>query len=404
MSSIKIGILLDNTFADDIRVTNEAFALANAGFQIIVYCFAKKEDYPHKNIHVVPVGISNYFKNKFRPLVNFFPLYFWIWRFKLNRFLREFQIDVLHIHDLYLAVPVIKCKLAKELHLVLDLHENYPAAIMNYKWSKSFLKLLIRPEQWKKKEKLLLKGSDSIVVLSNHYKNYLAQKYDIDLTHFFVYPNVPDVNRLLSYKIDRNIFEKGDLYVILYFGVIAERRGLKVIIESIPLLKKLIPNFTFLLIGPIDNSDKDYFNRNCNFEEIKNHIKYVGYQDIEKLPSWINKSDVCISPIHKSEQHDIGVANKVFQYMLFEKPVIVSDSLAQKELVQKEKCGLVFEHDSPKDLAEKIYSLYNNSDKSMQFGINGKNAVLAKYNLIKYSKSLVDLYKNVESSIEQRYQ
>lgn len=397
-----IGMIVDNDFNEDIRVRNEAFALANAGFKIKILCCTKKKQNPHENIQIIPVNIPEFIKRRFRPLVNSFPLYFWIWRFKINSFLKNYNIRILHIHDLYMAVPSLKSKLATNTHLVLDLHENFPAAILNYKWANSFFRFLIQPEKWLIKEKQLLENVDLIIALSEFYKEQLLSKYNLSAANILVYPNVPDTKQLLNYPQNENLPYNVDAFTILYFGVIAERRGLDIIINSIPLLKSQIPNFVFLLIGPVDNADKESFNKQIHSEELKKHITYVGFQEIKLFPSWINKCDVCISPIRKNDQHDIGVANKVFQYMLFGKPIVVSDSLSQKLLVDAENCGLVFQHDSAEDFANKLFILYKKPELRNQLGENGKSAVLRKYNLSSCSEVLINCYKKIETDFESR--
>jgi len=397
-----IGMIVDNDFNKDMRVRNEAFALANAGFSIKILCCTKKVQIPHKNIQIIPAKIPELIKNRFRPLVNSFPLYFWIWRFKINNFLKYYNIRILHIHDLYMAVPSLKSKFAANTHLVLDLHENFPAAISNYKWANSFFRFLIRPEKWLIMERQLLESADSIVALSDFYKKQLLSKYSLSADNILVYPNVPDTGQLLNYPLDANLPYKIDSFTILYFGVIAERRGLDIIFNSIPILKSQIPNFRFLLIGPIDNADKEIFYKQINSEEIKEHVTYVGFQEMEKFPSWIKISDICISPIKKNDQHDIGVANKVFQYMLFGKPVVVSDSLSQKLLTETENCGLVFRHNSTEDFANKVLELFKNPELRQQLGANGKSAVLTKYNLSVYSEVLINHYKKIETDFEVR--
>ncbi|HPS63676.1 MAG TPA: hypothetical protein PLK82_11485, partial [Bacteroidales bacterium] len=59
------------------------------------------------------------------------------------------------------------------------------------------------------------------------------------------------------------------------------------------------------------------------------------------MPSYICAADAGLSPILKSEQHDTTVANKMFQYSLFGKPILVSDCEPQVRIIRADKSGLV---------------------------------------------------------------
>ena len=104
---------------------------------------------------------------------------------------------------------------------------------------------------------------------------------------------------------------------------------------------------------------------------------------------------MCLSPIIKNEQHESGVANKIFQYMLFEKPIIVSNCQPQVEIVKRHRCGLDFRSGDSNDLATKIESLINNPKLAAEMGKNGKNAVLSTYNTTAYTQDFEAFYIKV---------
>ena len=52
------------------------------------------------------------------------------WSRALKAVIREFQPDVLHIHDIWLGRTVFWSKNNEKI--ILDLHENIPAAVVEY--------------------------------------------------------------------------------------------------------------------------------------------------------------------------------------------------------------------------------------------------------------------------------
>jgi len=156
-----------------------------------------------------------------------------------------------------------------------------------------------------------------------------------------------------------------------------------------------IPNIHLLLIGPVDGHEKIDFENYLNDPSLNGKITHFPWKDISEFPSYTTVSDVCLSPIFKNEQHESGVANKIFQYMLFSKPLIVSDCIPQIEIVEGSTCGIVFKSNDANNLAEKITILHQNPELRSEMGENGKKAVINKYDLVIWGKELEKLYKGL---------
>ncbi len=394
-------MVVDNEFTSDPRVYNEAKILVNNNFEVLVLCFnfSGHPGFEEKEgIRIHRLSISKTIKNYLFSSVNTIALYDLYWAFQIRKIIKQFRPDFIHVHDLYMARSAGWANKGR-VKLIVDLHENYPAAVMSYNWAIKYPKrILAQPERWKKKEIKFLNFADRIIVLSEDYRDFLINKYPIlKKENFVVYPNVPDIKELYSYGIDTNILKDDESRILFYFGGIAERRGVFTCFEAIKLLIAKGVKVKLLLIGPVDKADLPLFNNYLSDEIIRSHTIHYPWKDISTLPSYVNKSFACLSPIIKNEQHESGVANKVFQYMLFERPVIVSDCKPQESIIDKYSCGVVFKSGDAADLAEKIQYLINNPEESRSMGINGKKAVLNEYNIENYKLNLLNMYKSLIS-------
>jgi len=401
---MNIGMILDNEFTGDNRVENEVVALQNAGYQVFVLClnYGDKENYEVYNGAIITrIPLSKKIKNKLRFMNNtIFDIYSLFWSAKTKPFIKENSIKILHTHDLYMAKSVILANKKLKIKTVLDLHENYPATLVSYSWTNTFLgKLLVSEKRWRNKEKDFLPKFSKIILLSDQFKDVLSKRYPRLREKFHIYQNYPNINKLVGFKINEQILNKKNDFIIFYFGAIAERRGLFTLLEALKKIIKKSKRYKVLLIGPVDNADKRKLKTYQEDDIIKEHILQYNWKDIKYLPSYISVSDICISPLIKNDQHESGIANKVFQYMLFEKPLIVSNCYPQQKVVEDNNCGLVFESENPNDLAEKIELLYNDDNLRIEMGKNGKNAVLEKYNLEKSSNSLITMYHQIENEV-----
>jgi len=401
---LTIGMVVDNEFYGDPRVYNEAKILVQAGYCVKILClnFGK---YPEREIvdgiELVRVPIVKKTKKRLSALILSLPFYRWFWRKTISEFIISEKIDVLHAHDLYMARSAKEGIGNKSVPLVLDLHENYPAAIMIYNWAIRFpARLIVRPWRWKQFEGRYLQMADKIISVSPELKKDILIRFPaIKEQDMVVYPNVPDLDELLAYPVDQKIIDKKGRFLVFYFGAIAERRGIFTGFEALKLLLKKYPSITFLMIGPIDNADKARFEQYMKDPVLSEHVIHYPWKDISLLPSYITISDVCMSPAVKNTQNESGIGNKIFQYMLFERPVITSDCRPTQEMVEREECGLVFANENAADLASKIEILFNDPALMKAMGAKGRQAALTKYHVGAFRKNLEGLYAQFEKKI-----
>lgn len=396
-----ILMLLEGTFPPDIRVENEIRILNNAGIKVILGCLSKqgkgkREEESSKLLKIYRLPVSQfYFNLRINPLS--FPVYAKLWGRFIKQILSKNEIYYIHVHDLPMLRVVKTISRKKNYPVTVDLHENFPVAIQNYQWATKFPnRIFTQPKNWKNIEKKILKYAKKIIVLSNTYKQVLLSKYSyLKEEQLVVYPNVPALDLLYKQKqIKPDIQNPNNWPVLTYFGNIGKRRGIYTTLEALKIIIKNGYKIKLLLIGPVEKREKrqfaDYFN-NINFKEYITHINWI---DIQYLQSYLNLTDFCISPIVKNEQHEAGVANKVFQYMMFGKPVIVSNCKPQAKIITEENCGVTFKSENSGDLAEKlIFLLKQPQSRLSDMGENAKKAILKKYNAENMGKQLINLYK-----------
>ncbi len=396
----RIGMVLDNPYTGDNRVMNEARYLSKNGFEVFVLALNFGEHAPIEDIdgvRVRRVPIPEKYKNYLFAFYHWLPLFNQFWKRHLDLFVRDFKIEVLHAHDLYMAESCAAIAKKHKLPLVLDLHENYPAAVRNYQWTKKIPgNVIARAGRWKKIEGRLLKLADRIIVLSDHYRDQLCAQYpQLNSKHFAVYPNVPDPEKLLSYPVGENPLPHPESNWLFYFGVIGERRGVYTAIDAVKKLREQGHDVRLLLAGNVNKAEQAIFNERIHHPEVRDFVLHKPWIDISEFPTYAKACTAGLSPIFKGEQHDIGVANKVFQYMLMGLPVIVSDSAAQEAIVKENECGVVFESRDVADAAKAIEKLLSNEAARSEIGEKGVKAVQDRFNLNNAGTNLTRLYSKI---------
>jgi len=394
---MNIGVVVDNELNDDKRVLKEAEILKEAGHRIFILCFSfgisKYETI--EGINVSRIHIRRRLKNILFFFLNTIPAYEWLWSARIKKFIIAGDIEALHVHDLYMSKAGkegIK-KSGKRIPMVLDLHENYTYAITTYNWTKGFLRNMIsRPFVWQRKEKEYLGYADRIIVLSDDFRDTIIKRYpEMKKETFAAFPNVPDLSHpgsekpaTLKINIDR------DKSVIFYFGVVAERRGVFDVIDVLSHLAKDNYPSVFLVIGPIDKKDRERFFSMVNSDFLTGRIYYVPWINLSELQAYLDVADICIAPFHKNPQHESGVANKIFDYMLGKKPVIASDCRPQKNLIEKYRCGIVYSNSD--EMKSAIIKLSADASLRSEMGEKGYRAIMNEFNTATVKENLLKIY------------
>lgn len=391
-----IGMILDESFPPDPRVENEASLLIKAGYTVKLFCLGKETNTEsYKGIQIYRYKASNFVMEKLSALAYTFPFYKLFIKKHIKSFIESNKIDILHIHDIRVAESVFELNRKYNLCTILDMHENRPEIMKLYKFVNSFPgNILINLNKWKKKEEKYVRLADRVIVVTDEARKELINRVNIDESKIVSLPNTPLQSFYKEYTINQDIIERyKDSFNLLYIGETGLRRGIENAIEAISLLKNDIPNIKLILVGK--SKDDSYLKGRVKELNIIENIDYQGWQSPSSFASYISASQVGISPLIRNIHHDTTYANKIFQYMAFGLPIIVSDCPAQADVVKNKEVGLVHEAANSRDLANCIYKLYKNTNLYNTMQSNSKTLVEDYYNWEKTGVALTDLYSTM---------
>ena len=390
-------MILDDVFPPDPRVENEAITLINNGYEVFLFCLSYGQQKRHETINNIEIRRykSTKFIYKLSALSYDLSLYRMIMTPKISHFIKENAIDVLHIHDIRIAGAVFSSNKKYQLKIVLDLHDNIPENMKFYPHLQKFPgKYIISPKKWKKKEKEFILKSDKIITVSPNFAKQIIEINNLQPEKMVLVPNTVRQSFYKEAIYSEEIKKKySNKFVVLYLGDTNIRRGLLTAIRATEMLSKKIVNFKLVIVG--ENTTDTILKEETKKLNLDSYIDFEGWQDVSLFPSYIDASNVCISPLYRSIQHDVAYANKIFQYMSFGKPVLVSDAIAQKEIVESAKSGLVHEEKNEGDFYSKVMDLYHDKDKSDALGKNGKAFIENEFSWEITSKALVNLYNEL---------
>jgi glycosyltransferase involved in cell wall biosynthesis len=378
---MRVGMILERDYPPDDRPTKEALSLIEAGFEVFLLCFTvtdRPREETYNNIKINRFKLSNVIQKKLSAAYLVIPIYRWLWKYQIDSFVKCNKIDIIHLHDLPMTDIVIDVARKYGCKVVCDQHEFWSNWIGNtYHYNTVIGKIVKYFSNWKKYEFDNLHRADLVITVSENLRQLYINDMKIPPEKIITVPNTPSYEVFNEDNIDKNIVEKySSQFMIFYAGAIDILRGIDLIVESMAKLENKIPNMKLVLAGR--------FARGCNILEqaeslgIKNLVEYLGWLEVDKIPSYISASKVCVftPPPEMSNEINNTITTKIYQYASMKTPIIVSEAKMMKEFIVGNGLGLSIDEHSPDLLAEKLLYLYNNyTDVKSSVEENAQNLI-----------------------------
>jgi len=397
---LKIGYIYLDDYPWDIRVEKIASSLAQNKHEthLIVANVKGLETFEKLNENFYIHRLKNV--NKHLKYIYNLPLFISpIWISKIHKITKRYKLDLIIVRELPLSPAALLVGRLLNVPVMMDMAENYPALIAStwkYRGAKFLDYIFKNPYLLRKLEKFSTKKMDSILVVSEHSKNRIAE-FIKNKNKINVVSNTPilDENQeqdKVNYKEIESIKSRST-FILAYTGYISEHRGIDTVIDAIPILKSKIRDVLFLVIG--EGAYKQKLIEKTKSLNLENHVHFTGWIDHKKINQLISVADICLIPHYVTEHVNTTIPNKIFDYMYQKKPVLATQSQSLKEIVETSGCGLIYIDDQPESLVQnalKLKDIY----KRETIGEKGYKAVLNKYN---WSKDLEVLLESVQAVI-----
>jgi len=171
-------------------------------------------------------------------------------------------------------------------------------------------------------------------------------------------------------------------------------RGIQIVYEAIPEIVKKINNFLFVVLG--DGYAAAKLKNEIRERNLEDYVLWAGWVEHRKLYEYIKCSSIGLIPHYTSKHVNTTIPNKIFDYMGFGLPIISSDAIPMKRILEEEKCGITFKSSNAEDFANAVIHVYNNIS---DYKNNGIAAIKNKYNWDKDEKRLLNAIHKVFSRV-----
>jgi glycosyltransferase involved in cell wall biosynthesis len=144
-------------------------------------------------------------------------------------------------------------------------------------------------------------------------------------------------------------------FVIMYHGTLTEIYGLDIAIEALALAHREMPAAELWILG--SGSEKDALADLAQERGLASKVKLIGQVASTEIPAWLSQCDVGILPIRRDAFLDFAFPNKLAEFIIMGKTVIVS-RLKAIQYYFSEHALEYFEPNDPVDLAKQMVRIY----------------------------------------------
>jgi len=374
----KIANLVFNSFINDSRVLKESRSLANYGYQVHVLAhldknlvsFEKKDDFCIRRFSYLDRSVTRCKIVKLKAYLEYAK--------ECINYCKDF--DIVHCNDLN-TLPIgfiVKKFFNKNVKIVYDAHE-YETEVNGLKG--------LQKTVTQKLEKYLIKYADKVITVSDAIANEYVKNYNIKKPALVL--NTPPYTEMEKRDIFRGALNiPKDKTIFLYQGGLSKGRGIEILLEAFQNISDKRSVIVFMGYGPLQNLVEK------SAEEYDN-IYFHKAVEPGVLLEYTSSADFGILFYENScLNHYYCSPNKMFEYIMAEIPVIVSNLYEMKRLVQENKIGIVAKDNTSKGLQKAIEEALLLDQNKLRKNIQ---KVKKLYNWEKQEKVLVDVYKSLDN-------
>ena len=208
-----------------------------------------------------------------------------------------------------------------------------------------------------KEERVVAKGSDAIIVWSDHEKKFIEEKFNINPNNIEIIP--PGVDLDIFKPEDKSESRKiinlsQEEKVILYVGRLERLKGLDTLLEALSLLDQR--DINLLVVGGLYNLEElSRLKKICLNLNLDQNVHFIGSINRKELKHYYNSSDLCVLP---SYYESFGLS--ALEASACGIPVIASKRGGLSSIVLDKKTGYLLQWRCPGPFVDKLEVLLSN--------------------------------------------
>jgi glycosyltransferase involved in cell wall biosynthesis len=238
--------------------------------------------------------------------------------------------------------------------------------------------------------KKALEFSDRIIAVTPGIKANIEKIYSIQSEKIVVVSN--GANTSLFKPLDQRDCRKElnldpEIFYVCFVGNLAPWQGLEYLVKAATSILTRFPECRFLIVG--DGVMKNELLKLSRELGVVDKFIFTGVVAYDRVPIYINASDVCTAPFIFARNAKIGLSPlKLYEYMACGKPVVASNISGVSDALEASKGGIPVLPENPDALAEAVLKLLENPDLRSKLGSKGLSYVTENYSWYSVAKQV----------------
>jgi len=365
-----VCLLLQGVYDFDPRVKRKAEALVAAGYSVDVLALRAprgKKSYSLNGVNVQTISLGKERGSLMRYCFEYAAFFLWAFaRVPLKMFRKRYAvIDVNTLPDFLIFAPLLARWMGAKL--ILDMHEITPEFYMS--------KYRVAENSWtirglKYVERISFDFADHVITINQPIEDLLAHR-GLPRSKSTVIMNAVDEARLgASFPASSaSVSRDRGKFVMMYHGTLTRLYGLDIAIEAFALVQNEMPGSELWILG--SGPEKLALNDLAQRRGLASKVKLVGQVAATDIPAWLSQCDLGILPIRRDVFLDFAFPNKLPEFIVMGKPVLVSRLNAIRHYFSEDALAY-FEPNSAADLSQQMVRIYRDPQLRARLALNAR--------------------------------
>ena len=352
-----VCMLVQNDYQCDSRVRRKAEALVAAGYSVDVLAlpsFQREKSYTLNGVNVYTLSLARKRGLLARYLFEYAAFFLWaLVRVSLQmRWRRYAVLDVNTLPDFLIFAPVVAKWMGAKL--ILDMHEITPELYSS--------KYGIRANSWmlrllKRLERMSFDFADHVITVNDPIQDLLVDR-GLPRSKSTVVMNTANEALWTSRSSSSNAPVAAPApgkFVMMYHGTVSRMYGLDIGVDAFGMVHKEMPGAELWILGvgaettPLESRAKQ--------RGLASKVRLIPPVVSTELARWLSQCDIGILPMRGGVYPELAFPNKLSEYIVMGKPVVVSRLKAIQHHFSEEALAYCGPND-PADLAKQLVRLY----------------------------------------------
>ncbi len=183
---------------------------------------------------------------------------------------------------------------------------------------------------------------------------------------------------------DHNTGESRPLSIVMVVARVVLSKGVHEFVQASQIAKGWSRKVEFTLVGPLDPDAEDAIDERYLRQMLSETFRWVGFtNDIRSV--W-NSADIAVLPSYYRE----GVPRSLLEAMAMGKPIVTTDNVGCREVVEEEQNGFLVQPRDSAGLAAATEKLVSNDERRRVFGERSRQKAMAEFDEVPIIKRIME--------------